>query len=49
MPADGTHGTGPDYACPEGKTDIVADSTECGALVMCSGSNTGAGQHAGHG
>ena len=49
MPSDGTHGESPHYACPEGMTDIVTDLSECGDLVMCSGSNAGHGQHAGHG
>jgi hypothetical protein len=35
MPQSGTHGTAPDYSCPTGMTDIVADSADCGALKMC--------------
>ena len=39
----GTHGTSADYSCPAGMTDVVANSADCGVLVMCSGTHTGHG------
>ena len=47
MGKSGTHGTSADYSCPAGMTDVVANSADCGVLVMCSG--TPAGTHTGHG